>query len=606
MTVFLTPDGKPFTGGTYFPPDDRYGARTPSFRKLLENIVKQWTENRAGFEQQATEVLAYISTDPTAVGGGNTSAPWDPAVVLGKAVAQHVSMIDPIQGGTKGAPKFPPSMRLKFMLRQSLRLGPDAPPELVDLAVLTLDKMAASGMRDQVGGGFHRYSTDGNWRVPHFEKMLYDNALLVAAYSEAFALTGDERHARVVRDTLAWVLSDMVSPEGLFYSARDADSLPFDATDAEIPGEHAEEGLFYLWRPEQIIAVLGEEDGAAFARLYDVTPVGNFEGQSIPRPERSDDELMADPGKGLPTGTDFLVWLGDVRARLTAARSARPAPLRDDKALAAWNGLMLSGLARSASLLDDDELRAATVRHGLAMFEHFVAADPMPHQVFEGRASGTGDLADHAMLGRGLLDAHEATGNPAFLGGALDLARRLIDRFEDKQTGGFYTTIGDDPLLPLRRRESHDGAIPAGSSVALELLVRLAPLDNSFDASIERALARLGPMLTRRSDGWPALLMALDASVGPLAVVVVDGNDDTARALAAQAGRALLPAALVLPDAQAALSVLGKPVPAALQPAAEGAIEGGRAWICVDGVCTEPVTTPDRWAAELAAVVRRR
>ena len=180
MTVFLTPDGKPFTGGTYYPPDDRYGAQTPSFRKLLEDIVKQWTENRAGFEQQATEVLAYISTDPTAV-GSNASAPWNPAVVLGKAVAQHVSMIDPIQGGTKGAPKFPPSMRLKFMLRQSLRLGPDAPPELVDLAVLTLDKMAAGGMRDQVGGGFHRYSTDGNWRVPHFEKMLYDNALLVAA-----------------------------------------------------------------------------------------------------------------------------------------------------------------------------------------------------------------------------------------------------------------------------------------------------------------------------------------------------------------------------------------------------------------------------------------
>ncbi len=622
MTVFLTADGKPFGGGTYYPPEPGFGR--PGFRQLLETVVEGWSGDRTNLLVWAKRMDEQLKHDPLPAGG----VKWDPEGVLAAATDELHDSMDPVWGGRRGAPKFPPSMAMQFLMRQHLRTGVD----VLDRVNTTLDRMAAGGMRDQVGGGFHRYSVDAQWHVPHFEKMLYDNAQLAWVYAEGYALSGHVRHARVARDTLRWVLDDMRSPEGLFYSARDADSMPFDEDDQPIADEHPEEGLVYVWTPSQLIEALGPEDGAHFARLFDVTDKGNFEhGSSIPDPGRTHEAMALTPGEDLPTGPAFLSWLEHTRARLLVARARRPQAFRDEKCLAGWNGLMLSGLAHCANLLADVELdppvpgteaeaadlRRATRQAGQAMLDHFVRArlpsGRIPHQVFEGRPSGDGDLTDYALLGRGLLDAHAATGEPAFLAAALELARELVALFEDAEQGAFFTTTGDDPNLGTRGRELNDGAMPSGASVAVELLLRLAPLDDSraLRQAADRALGRYGPMVAERAAAWPAMLGAIDAAVGPLAEVVLDGSaDDNAdyRTMLATTRRTLLPAALVIPDASGTRAALaggdadGEPMLLRDRMAPPG---GARAWVCREGVCLIPANDADQLAEQLESITPR-
>ncbi len=602
LSAWLTPDGKPYHAGTYYPPVGR--GRMPSFMKMLTDLSNAWTNDRQNI-LDLTE-----KNDPILLADRLPKAePFETDVLLAAATQELIEGLDPVLGGmaSRGPNRFPPSMVLRFLLRRSLRtddidLGP---------ALVTLDAMSKGGMRDQVGGGFHRYSTDPRWDVPHFEKMLYDNALLSSAYAEAYAVTGEARFARVARDTLSWLLDDMRSPEGLFYSARDADSLPYDEQ-GQATSDHAEEGDVYLWTPGELKRVLGDTDGAHFARLFEITDEGNFErGLSIPRPRRNVDELAADPGDGLPSGAEFVTWLDTQRDRLMGVRARRPQAFRDEKCLTSWNGLALSAFALSARLLDDEPFRVVTGELAHALMTELSYRDEqgalqLHHQLFEGRASGAGDLTDHAYLAWGILDAYETTGNADLLAFAWELAFAMHERFEDPDKGGFFLTLGDDPLLPSRGRKVVDGARPSPQSIALWIFARLSPLDDDgvLRASLDKALARLGGLTSGAAASLPSLLLTLDAWAGPLAEVVLDGAPENPdyQALLAAARSTFLPAALLVaraPEAAAALAGAGvQEMPSLLSD--RTADEGAMVWICREGVCLAPISEAaglaDQWS----------
>ncbi|RKY18379.1 MAG: thioredoxin domain-containing protein [Planctomycetota bacterium] len=607
LSAWLTTEGEPFLTGTYFPP--RATRRMPGFIDLCQQVVDTWDNERDQLMESVAHNAPMLRSDNLP-----PAAPWAGPELLDAAASALVSQLDPVLGGMAGKrpQRFPPSSALSFLLRQSAR---GAAVDLEPVHV-TLDAMAKGGMRDHVAGGFHRYSTDPQWHVPHFEKMLYDNAQLAEVYAMAYAVTGEARHARVARDTLAWLAADMRSPEGLYYSARDADSLPFDAESRPLPDTHPEEGDVNTWTPAEVLAVLGDDDGAAFNRLYGITAAGNFErGRSIPRPGRTDEQLAADPGEGVPAGEAFYAWQRRVFDTLASARAKRPQAFRDEKCLTAWNGLLLSGLAASARSLDDEQLAAETARLGHAVLERLTWRDDdsalrVWHQRFEGRSSGHGDLADHSHLARGLLEAHGATGEPAFLAAAWELAFAMIARFEDTTNGGFHLSEGSDPLLPTRGRELQDGAIPSSQSVATGVMLRLAPLDDSgaLTAAAERVLERFASLVGRSPRGFPSLAIAVDAAAGPLAEVVLTGTpgDPDYDELRAAAQRAFLPAELLLPhapSAAAALAAVGvEPTPALLQGRTG---DEASAWICVHGACLLPVTNATQLMAQWSSVTTR-
>jgi uncharacterized protein YyaL (SSP411 family) len=583
ISLFLTPTGDPIYGGTYFPAEDT--GRMPGFIGVLERTIDLWGEKRDEVVDGAAKFGAHLQKDFLPEPGT-----WDSKLTLDLATTQLTGLLDPDWGGTHGAPKFPPTMLVQFLLRQHQRSG----VTVVDLLRTTLDRMAMGGMHDHVAGGFHRYSVDAKWEVPHFEKMLYDNAQLALTYAEAYALLGVDDYARTARRTLAWLMRDMRSPEGLYYSARDADSLPFEADGTPVAGAHGEEGLFYLWTPEQLAEVLGEEDGAAFARLFNVTDEGNFEdGASILRPMRTLGDMAFDPGEGAPRGEAFEPWLDAAFLKLEAHRAKRPPAFRDEKALAGWNGLVLSALARTGALLDDQALRneaasLAAALNGTMVFETFDLGWHVMHVRFEGKSSGEGDLFDYACVARGLLDAYEATGEPTSLSLSMHVANSMLDAFEDAEGGGFFDTKGLDPNLPGKTRDVLDSAVPAGTSVAIEVLTRLAALDDSarFETAAKRALDRVGPMAEENPRPFAGLLIGIDAWHGPLAEIVLDGSGPEYEAMLRHVRTNLLPAALVIPDASTLADAFGEtPSLLADRIAPDGE---ARAWVCVKGACLAP------------------
>jgi hypothetical protein len=583
ISLFLTPTGDPIYGGTYFPAEDT--GRMPGFVGVLERTVDLWSTKRDEVVDGAAKFGAHLRSDFLPEPGT-----WDSKLTLDMATTQLTGLLDPDWGGTHGAPKFPPTMLVQFLMRQHQRTG----ATVVDLLRTTLDRMAMGGMHDHVAGGFHRYSTDAQWKVPHFEKMLYDNAQLALTYAEAYALFGVDEYARTARRTLGWLMNDMRSPEGLYYSARDADSLPFEADGSPVPDTHGEEGLFYLWTPAQLTEVLGEEDGATFARLFSATGEGNFEGgASILYPMRTLADLASDPGEGAPRGEAFEAWLDAAFLELDAARAVRPPAFRDEKALAGWNGLALSAFARTGALLGDEALideaaSLATAMHPALFSETFDLGWAMQHIRFEGRSSGNGDLFDHACIARGLLDAYEATGEPASLARSIAITNSMLDVFEDTEGGGFFDTQGLDPNLPGKTRDVLDSAVPAGTSVAIEVLTRLAALDDSgrFETAAKRALDRVGPMAEENPRPFAGLLAGIDAWHGPLAEIVLDGSGPEYEAMLRHVRTTLLPAALVIPNASALAGAFEK-TPSLL--AGRVAPEGeARAWVCVKGACLAP------------------
>ncbi len=518
LNVFLTPDLKPFFGGTYFPPDDRWGR--PGFRQVLEAVARAWRERRPEVERSAEGLAQALQA---AVRRWLPSEP-PPEDVPDRLVRQLEQAFDPERGGFGTAPKFPPHAQLRFLLRYAFRTGSASVQTMVDT---TLTAMAYGGIYDQLGGGFHRYSVDADWLIPHFEKMLYDNAQLAVVYAEAYAATGNPLYGRIATETLDYLLRDMQSPEGAFYSAEDADS-------------DGREGAFYVWTRDEVLAVLGPERGAWFAEQYGVTPEGNFEhGTSVLHVARPFHEGADRYGVPLDRWLDEM---DQARQALRVAREDRPRPLRDEKILTDWNGLALSAFALGGFYLRrPDYLEVAErLADGLWKTMWDEASGLLFHRFIEGERTVPGLLADYAYLAQGLLDLYEVAGRPQDLDRAVRLMDAAVERFWDASGGGFFDADPRAPDLIAPIKEVFDGATPAGNSVALGCLYRLFEITGieRYRAYAETTVRTFAPVLREYPAGLAYMVMAWDFVLQkPTQVVFVGTSDELAATRAELQGR---------------------------------------------------------------------
>jgi uncharacterized protein YyaL (SSP411 family) len=517
LSVFLSPDLTPFFAGTYYPPDDRYAPHRPSFKRLLMGIHDAWVNRRTEIRNAGQSVVGYLK------GISQLETDGEPLsdALLANALNTLRRSFDATHGGFGSAPKFPHALELKLLLRLSRRFGD---PTAVYLANLTLDKMARGGMYDQVGGGFHRYSVDARWLVPHFEKMLYDNALLTTAYIEAWQLSRQPFYEQIARETLDYVLREMTSPDGAFFSTQDADS-------------EGEEGKFYVWSEHELREVLGPELGSFACAVWSVTPHGNFEGHSIlfrARPDEEDARSL-----GLPLD-EFRARLGEAKRKLYEVRAQRVWPGRDEKLLTSWNGLMIAAFARAAAAFNDARYREAAVRAATFILEKM--------RTPEGRLLRTagvgqpaklnGYLEDYAFLADALIALYEMDFNERWLREAAALVDVMLAQFADPRGPGFFFTPNDHEQLIARTKDVHDGSTPSGNSVAVLVLLRLAKLldRRDFAAKAEETLRGYRMTMAEHPAAVGEMLNALDLYLGPtseVAVVGSVGQVDTERALAA-------------------------------------------------------------------------
>ncbi|HEY7035782.1 MAG TPA: thioredoxin domain-containing protein [Thermomicrobiales bacterium] len=568
LNVFVTPDGVPFYGGTYWPPEDRMGL--PGFTKVLEAVSDAYENRRDEVLENAEQIRDYLtkSTQSTPRPGDLQSA------VLDEAVRSLSRAFDGENGGFGGAPKFPQPAALEFLLRYHRRTNDDHAAKMVRL---TLDEMAAGGLYDQIGGGFHRYAVDAIWLVPHFEKMLYDNAQLARVYLDAYRAFGEPTYRRIVTETLDYVVREMTGPEGGFYSTQDADS-------------EGEEGKFYVWAPEEIEAALGPDDARVVAHYYDVTPGGNFEGRSIlylPRPAAT---VAADLGI---TPERLQEIVAAARPKLYAARERRVHPGRDEKVLTSWNGMMLRAFAEASRALSRPDYRDVARRNADFLLSKLRREGRLLHTYKDGRAKLNGYLEDYANLIDGLIALYEATFERRWIGEAIALAETMVAEFADDDGVGFYDTGTSHETLVSRPRDLHDGATPAGNSVAAAVLLKLAAMTGNADfqrraAAVLQTMAR--PMAEQPS-GFGRFLSALDAYLGtPREVAIAARRDDPGiDAFAATVFQRYEPNAVLGyadPD---------DPAPASLLPfLAERPMKGGvaTAYLCERYACLPPVTAP--------------
>ena len=604
MTVFLTPELKPFFGGTYFPPASKWGR--PGFSDLLGELTRVWKNDRGRVEEAATELLQRLRTVTVTDGVSRAESELAPAASLDVAVEQFQRSFDRRRGGFGDAPKFPRPSELLFLLREHARrsaAGQNASVPL-EMATETLRAMALGGMRDHIGGGFHRYSVDGDWRVPHFEKMLYDQSQLVLAYLEAAQATGDEFYATVAEDTLAYVRRDMTDPDGGFYSAEDADSIPPEH--AGDPHAHKSEGAFYIWSDQEIEVVLGEEADIA-RRRFGIEPDGNaphdpqgeFTGKNLLYTAQSIDEISIRSGRSVD---DIVAALGRVRARLMNVRSVRPRPHLDDKILTAWNGLMIAAFARAARVLAhlpaaSGYLEAAT-RAASFIKRTLWSGKGLLRRYRDGDAAIPAYAEDYAYLIWGLLELFQASGHVDWLEWALTLQSEQDDKFWDDVEAGWFSTTGEDPTVLLRLKEDYDGAEPAASSVSAlnTLTISNVTGDDRLRRRTERTLARYGPRIGAAGRSIPMMLSALSAWYAGYSQIVIVGTDESARAMEIEVARHYLPFAIVIPIAPNA----SRDAIAARLPFTAGMTHrGSAAYVCRDFTCRQPVTTVEALAAEL-------
>ncbi|MDX1969371.1 MAG: thioredoxin domain-containing protein [Planctomycetaceae bacterium] len=504
MSVFLTPDLKPFYGGTYWPPTARWGR--PGFREILSGVHDAWIDRRSAVEQQAGELTAMV------IDAGRPAVTFDKLGIETLRQAQQSLMrsADRTHGGFGSAPKFPHPLDLRVLLRCHRRFGE---PQALQIVRLTLDKMAAGGIYDHLGGGFARYSTDERWLVPHFEKMLYDNALLVPVYLEAYQATEDATYLRVVRETLDYVLREMTQPSGGYYSTQDADS-------------EGVEGKFFVWSADEIDRVLGSDDGRIFRTVYDVTPQGNWEHSNIlNRPKSLEESAFALGMQVVELGT----VLERCRRTLFDVRSARIAPGRDDKILASWNGLMIAAMAQAANVLGD--AKYATSAAAAADFVLLQMRRPdgrLWHAFKDGRARFNAYLDDYAAMIDGLVELYQADFHPRWLNEAVALAERMLAQFWDREDAGFFYTSEDHEALITRNKEIHDNATPSGNNLAAMALLKLARITGrrDFEANADATLNMLAGTLARAPMAAGQALLALDFLLGPTYEIVVCGEGD--------------------------------------------------------------------------------
>jgi len=579
MSVWLTPQLEPFVGGTYFPPEDRFGH--PAFKRVLQRITEAWKNDRAKISSQGANIVDALRE----AAKDQTSAGKIDAVILESAYQQLARTFDAHDGGFGGAPKFPRPVTLNFLTRFHAR-NPDSDSgqHALEMVLLTLRKMAAGGMHDHIGGGFHRYSVDAYWHVPHFEKMLYDQAQLASAYLDAFQIVGDAEFAASARDILDYVRRDMTSPEGGFYSAEDADSpvavaAVYDRRESEIGAHRAPlhrnaEGAFYVWTKQEIVDALGE-DAPIFSFHYGVEengnapagadPHGEFVGKNILIERHSLAETARFRSTGVPpvgpTGVSpvddkdeeaIRGLLAQSRQKLFSIRNKRARPHLDDKIIAAWNGLMISGFARGAQVLNDASYLETATRAG-----KFIRAnlyDESRKILFrsyrEGRGEVEGFADDYAFVIQGLLDLYEASFDTGWLKFALELQGQMDALFWDNESGGYFTVTGHDSNILLRLKEDNDSAEPAASSVTALNLARLAAIRNDGEllGRAKKTVSAFARQLAHFPSALPQMLVAFDFLEGSPGQIVIAGDSDSpeTKALLAEVHRHFLPNKVLL------------------------------------------------------------
>ena len=504
MTVFLTPDAIPYYGGTYFPPEDRGGL--PGFSRVLQTMSDAYQKDRGQVILSGKRLLQHMQHTMNISGEAITDESLMPAI-LGKAFEGLVKQFDSEYGGFGTQPKFPQPMTYEFLLRYHLRSND---PKALSMVELTLDRMAYGGIYDQLGGGFHRYSTDMYWLVPHFEKMLYDNALLVKLYLHTYQVVRKPLYRRVVEETLDYVLREMRDPSGGFYSAQDADT-------------EGVEGKYFVWRPEAIINTLGEENGRLFNDHFGVTNVGNFDGMSILNV--SDAFIDSAPAE-VPYPTQDSKIIDQCRVKLFEERCRRIKPGIDDKVLTSWNGLMLGAFAEAGAILDRKDYIEAAVSNAELLLSELLVEGRLLRTHKDGISKLYGYLEDYSFTISGLISLHEATLDERWLKSAIDLGNSMVDLFWDNDSHQFFDTGTDHEQLLIRPREITDNAIPSGSSMAVDVMLRLAEItgDSQFRTRASQAFHSVIEFMGRFPTGSGHWLAALDFYLSEVDEIALIGN----------------------------------------------------------------------------------
>ena len=578
MTVFLTPEGVPFYGGTYFPPVDRHGM--PAFPRLLQGVAEAYRSRRGEVVEAGKQLLEQMRQGERL----RASASLLTDGILFSAYQALSGEFDAREGGLGRAPKFPQPMTWEFLLRYWKRTGI---VQAQDMADLTLTKMARGGMYDQLGGGFHRYSVDGEWLVPHFEKMLYDNAQLASLYLHGWLATDDAEYRRIAEETLDYILREMTHTSGGFFSAQDADS-------------EGVEGKFFVWTPDEISAALDDADLVRAALAYWGVDKGpNFEGHSILCVPREPSETAEALGL---TEERLQELIAVARTRLYAVREKRVHPGLDDKVLASWNGLALAAFAEAGRVLDRADYVAAAVRNAEFIVREMRDGERLLRSWKDGQAKIKGYLEDYAMVGAGLSTLYEATFDRRWLDESRRLAEEALRLFWDDGAGVFYDTGIDHEALVVRPRNLFDNAVPCGTSVTIEWLLKLAVLfgEERYEQVALKALRPMADLMTRYPSGFGRYLSALDLHLGPVAEVALvwpEGGD--ARSLVGAAFAGYRPNRLVAGATAGAAATQGLPL-LAERPAVDGK---ATAYVCRHYVCQLPVTDASALAAQLDAGV---
>jgi uncharacterized protein len=567
LNVWLTPDGKPFYGGTYFPPRAGDRGRKAGFLDFLQTLATSYRDDPARIETITADIVGRVESALGSRPAGD-ALPGPMALKLGSV--QTLATFEPEHGGFGAAPKFPRTVAIELLLRWHRRTGD---PDALQAVVRTLEAMERGGIHDQVGGGFHRYATDEAWHVPHFEKMLPDQALLAVAYLEGYQAAGRSDFAATARRTLDFMIREMTDPDGGFWSAFDADS-------------EGHEGRFYTWTPDEMTAVL-DPDTVAFVATY--LGQADLEGRGVLHLKQ-------------PVPADARARFDAALAALYEARAKRVRPLVDHKVVTAWNGLAISAMARGGRVLDEPTFTAAAVRAADFALGTLADGDRLYRSALDGEASGPAFLDDYAFLVAGLIDLFETTGDPRWLARAIALQGTLDRRFADP-AGGWFRTANDHETLLVREKPDYDGAEPAGSSVAVQNALRLNELttDDAWRVVADRALMAAAPILTSTPGAMPRMLCALDFRLDtPKEIVVVRPKGDPATALMEPLRTTFLPNAVF-----AVLTPEAEPAVARLVPlVAEKPLKDGKptAYVCEKQVCRLPTTDPTALATDVKRV----